>query len=65
MIAPIRPQSSASSSNLGGARRIVGAMFFCDQASTASKKQLSRRASWMVLGWAIVVMIVYLFRNRG
>jgi hypothetical protein len=65
MIAPIRP-SQPSSSHLTDARRAVGALFLKNDSRAAeSRQELSRRATWLLLGWAAIVAIAYLIRGRS
>ncbi len=64
MIAPIRPQQPSPPRMLG-ARRAVGELFLHNRPhTTESRRELSRRATWILLGWAAVVAIAYLIRGR-
>ncbi len=64
MIAPIRPQQPSTPRMLG-ARRAVGELFLQSSHMKESRRELSRRATWILLGWAAVVAIAYLIRGRG
>jgi len=65
MIAPIRPQQPSSPRMLG-ARRAVSELFLQDRPrSKESSQVLSRRATWLLFGWAAVVAIAYLIRGRS
>jgi hypothetical protein len=65
MIAPIRPQPPSSPRMLG-ARRVVSELLLQDRPrSKESREVLSRRATWLLLGWAVVVAFTYLIRGRS
>lgn len=65
MIAPIRPQQP-SSPQLSNARRTVGDMLLRNRPqSTESRQELSRRATWLLLGWAAIVAVAFLIRGRS